>query len=115
MIYAYIRISTNVQDRENQKYSILQFVNEKQFVKEKKFTTKKNQRESVEFWEETISSRVKFEDRKLSQLIKKIQKDDTLIVTELSRLGRSMTEIFYILYLLSEEIQCNAFAIKEQW
>ena len=104
MIYAYIRISTNVQDRENQKYSILKFADEN---RKKKLVVD-------EWWEETISSRVKFENRQLSQLIKKVQKDDTLIVTELSRLGRSMTEIFHILHLLSE-IPCNAFAIKEQW
>ena len=47
MIYAYIRISTNVQDRENQKYSILKFADE-------------NKKKLVvdEWWEETISSRV---------------------------------------------------------
>ena len=104
MIYAYIRISTTVQDRENQKYSILKYADEN---KKKKLVVD-------EWWEETISSRVKFESRQLSQLIKKIRKNDTLLVTELSRLGRSMTEIFHLLHLLSEA-HCNVIAIKENW
>jgi len=85
--YAYIRVSTDKQDVENQRYEILKYANEKKLG-------------NVEILEETVSGRKSWKDRKLGELIEKLQKGDILIVPELSRLGRSMLEIMELLSIL---------------
>jgi len=89
MIYGYIRVSTEKQDYENQRHGILNYVNIKQLG-------------HIEFSEETISSRKKFEDRDLSRLITSMKDGDTLIVSELSRIGRSILEVMSIFQTLME-------------
>jgi len=84
MIYGYIRVSTDKQTVENQRYEIIQFC-------EKNLLT-------VNKWiEEVISGTKKVEERKLGKLIKKMKKDDVLICSELSRLGRNLLMIMGIL------------------
>jgi len=87
MTYAYIRVSTDKQETENQKFEILKYANEKRLG-------------NVEFIEETVSGRKSWKDRKIGVLIPELQKGDILIVTELSRLGRSMLEIMELLSIL---------------
>jgi len=84
MIYGYIRVSTDKQTVENQRYEINQFC-------EKNLLT-------VNKWiEEVISGTIKIEERKLGNLIKKMGKGDILICSELSRLGRNLLMIMGIL------------------
>lgn len=84
MIYGYIRVSTDKQTVENQRYEINQFCDRNVVV--------------VDKWlEETISGSKKLEERKLGKLLKKMKKDDILICSELSRLGRNMLMIMGIL------------------
>lgn len=84
MIYAYIRISKDTQNIKNQKYEILKFVDEKKL--------------HVDKWlQETVSGTKNISDRKLGYLLQTMGKDDILITTELSRLGRSLMEIMSIL------------------
>ena len=84
MIYGYIRVSTNTQTTDNQKFEIEQFA--------------KKQGIRIDKWiEETISSRQELSKRKLGLLIKQIQKGDVLISSELSRLGRDLLQIMGIL------------------
>jgi DNA invertase Pin-like site-specific DNA recombinase len=84
MIYGYIRVSTDKQTVENQRYEICRF-GEKNLL-------------SVDQWiEETISGTKKANDRKLGKLIRKMKKDDILICSELSRLGRNLLMIMAIL------------------
>ncbi|MBP0613940.1 master DNA invertase Mpi family serine-type recombinase [Chryseobacterium sp. cx-311] len=84
MIYGYIRVSTDKQTVENQRYEINQFCDKNVVV--------------VDKWlEETISGSKKLEERKLGKLLKKMKKDDILICSELSRLGRNMLMIMGIL------------------
>ena len=84
MIYGYIRVSTDKQTVENQRYEISQFC-------EKNLLT-------VNKWiEEIISGTKKVEERKLGKLIKRMKKDDILICSELSRLGRNLLMIMGIL------------------
>ncbi|WP_457569176.1 recombinase family protein [Desulfurobacterium sp.] len=85
--YAYIRVSTDKQDVENQRYEILRYANEKRLG-------------NVDILEETVSGRKSWKKRKLGELIPKLQKGDVLIVPELSRLGRSMLEIMELLSIL---------------
>jgi len=85
--YAYIRVSTDKQETENQKFEILKYANERKLG-------------NVEFVEETVSGRKSWKDRKIGALISELCRGDILIVTELSRLGRSMLEIMELLSIL---------------
>ena len=96
--YAYIRISTDKQDLENQKYAILEYANEKGLG-------------NVEFIKETVSGTKSWKNRKLKELIDELQKGDNLIVAELSRLGRSMLEIMELLSILLRK-GVNVYVVK---
>lgn len=101
MIYGYIRVSTTMQTTENQRYEIEQFA-----VK---------QGLTVDSWiEETISSREDLQKRKLGQLINQIRKDDLLICSELSRLGRDLLQIMGILNHCMN-IGANIWTIKDNY
>ena len=101
MIYGYIRVSTDKQTIENQRYEISQFCTKNLLV--------------VNKWiEETISGTKRVEDRKLGKLIKKMKKDDVLICSELSRLGRNLLMIMSILdECINREIQ--VWTIKDNY
>jgi putative DNA-invertase from lambdoid prophage Rac len=91
MIYGYIRVSTEKQDYENQEHGILEYANRLKLG-------------NVEFKEEKTSSREKLEKRFLWNLITRIlQEGDILLVSELSRLGRSTMEIMTIFKMLAEK------------
>ncbi len=84
MIYGYIRVSTSGQTTENQKLAI------KGYCKKMKLTP-------VHWIEGTISGLKNPERRKLGELLKNVQPNDTIIMTELSRLGRSLVIILNVL------------------
>lgn len=84
MIYGYIRVSTDKQTVENQRYEINQFCSKSDIVVDKWF-------------EETISGSKKLEERQLGKLLKKMKKEDVLVCSELSRLGRNLLMIMGIL------------------
>ncbi len=99
MIYAYIRVSTDKQTVENQRFEILKYSSSKKI--------------HVDNWiEETVSGAKRSEDRKLGRVLKELKKDDILIVSELSRLGRNLMEVMSILHACMEK-ECKVFAIKE--
>ena len=84
MIYGYIRVSTDKQTVENQRYEINQFCQKNAFI--------------VDKWiEETISGSKNVDERKLGKLLKKMKKEDILICSELSRLGRNLLMIMGVL------------------
>ena len=84
MNYGYIRVSTDKQTVENQRFEILRFC--------------KNEGIDINCWiEETISGTKEPEKRKLGKFLKKMRKGDVLICAELSRLGRSLLMIMAIL------------------
>ena len=84
MIYGYIRVSTDRQTVENQRFEINQFCEKQGIV--------------VNKWiEETISGTKEVEERKLGKLLKKMKKNDVLICSELSRLGRNLLMIMGVL------------------
>jgi len=84
MIYGYIRVSTDRQTVENQRFELNQFCDKQVLV--------------VDKWiEETISGSKNLKDRKLGKLLKKMKKGDILICSELSRLGRNLLMIMGIL------------------
>ena len=84
MIYGYIRVSSDKQTIENQRFEISNFC-------EKNSLT-------IDVWvEETISGMTRVENRKLGKLLKKMKKEDILICSELSRLGRNLLMIMGVL------------------
>jgi len=101
MIYGYIRVSTDKQTTENQRFEITNYTKVKQLP--------------IGKWiEETISATKKLENRKLGTLLNVMVKGDILIVSELSRLGRNLMQIMSILnYCMETEIQ--VFTIKENY
>jgi DNA invertase Pin-like site-specific DNA recombinase len=99
MIYGYIRVSTDKQTTENQRFEI------KNFAKRKGF--------KISRWtEETISSRKDLQERAFGELLNKLKSEDILIVSEISRMGRNLLQIMSILNLCMEK-QVKVFAIKE--
>lgn len=80
MIYAYIRVSTDKQNTENQKFEILQW-------------SKRNEIKINYFVQEVVSGKIAIDHRILGRLFKKLKNGDSLVVTELSRLGRSLLDI----------------------
>jgi DNA invertase Pin-like site-specific DNA recombinase len=82
--YGYLRVSTLEQNTEKNKLEILQFANNKKLG-------------NVEFVEEQISGRANYKNRQLGSLLDKMQSGDILIVPELSRIARSITQIFEVI------------------
>ena len=101
MIYGYIRVSTTNQTLENQRFEIKNFA-EKENIK-------------IDRWiEETVSGRISVEERKLGTLLKKLKKDDILVASEISRLGRNLLQIMSILhYCMRNNIQ--VWTIKDNY
>jgi len=98
---AYLRVSTIDQDLEKNKAAILDLANSKHLG-------------HVLFVEEKISGKVPWRQRKIAAILEESQKDDTIIVSELSRLGRSMLECMEILSIASQK-GINIYAIKGSW
>ena len=86
-IVAYLRASTDKQDLSHQKLELLEFARNKGLKIDS-------------FIEITISSRKTSKQRRIDELIQQLNKTDTLIVTELSRLGRSTAEIIALINAL---------------
>lgn len=86
MTIGYIRVSTDKQTNENQKSEIRTYCNDKLKI-------------TVDDWIEpvAISSRKDLKDRKIDELLSKASKNDKVIVSELSRLGRSTQEVLQII------------------
>lgn len=90
MIYGYLRVSTDKQSLENQKFEINRYC--------------KRENISVDRWvTETISGTKNFEERKLGKMIKKLNKDDVLVCSEISRLGRNLFQIMMILNICMQK------------
>ena len=100
-IHAYIRTSTNKQDYTNQRFGILEFADRKGL--------------KIDHWEEeTVSGTKKVTERNLGQLICNMNKSDILIITELSRIGRSLYDIMGTLNNLIEK-GVKVYSIKENY
>lgn len=93
MVYGYIRVSTDKQTVENQRFEINNFC-------------ERNNIQIDQWFEETISGTKEPEKRALGKLLRKLKKDDILICSELSRLGRSLFMIMDVLSAcMKKEIQ----------
>jgi len=97
----YLRVSTQDQDLEKNKSELLMLAHNNKLGK-------------VEFVDEIVSGKVSWKKRKIAEIIDSLGKGDNIIISELSRLGRSMLEI---MELLSVSIQkgINIYALKGNW
>ena len=101
MIYGYCRVSTGRQHEENQHFAIEKFCLEHNL--------------QIDSWvEEKISSSKKLSERRLGKLLKKLKAGDILITTEISRISRSITELFHILENCLEK-DCQIWTLKENF
>ena len=98
---AYLRVSTIDQDIEKNKAAILALANHKVLG-------------HVHFVEEKVSGKVSWRKRKIAEILETSQKDDNIIVSELSRLGRSMLECMEILSIATQK-GINVYAVKGDW
>ena len=99
MTYGYIRVSTDRQTVENQRFEITRFC--------------KQENLSVDGWiEETISGTKNYDKRALGKLLKQVKKGDLIICAELSRLGRNLFMIMEILNICMQK-DCRVWTIKE--
>lgn len=101
MVFGYIRVSTDKQTVENQRYEIERFC-EREGLK-------------VEHWiEETISGTKDYQKRLLGKTLETINKGDVIICSELSRLGRALFMIMDILNLCMKK-GCKIYSIKDNY
>ncbi len=101
MIYGYIRVSSDKQTVENQRFEINNFC-ERENIK-------------IDGWiEETISGTKSYNKRQLGTLLRRIQKDDLIICAELSRLGRNLFMIMEILNICMTK-ECRVWTIKDNY
>ena len=101
MIYGYIRVSTDKQSVENQRFEINKF-------------TKKTNCKVDEWIEETVSGTISPKKRNLGKLIEKAKEGDTIICSEISRLGRNMFMIMSVLNVLMER-GVKIYTVKENY
>ncbi len=101
MIYGYIRVSSDKQTVENQRFEITRFCEQ--------------QKLNIEGWiEETISGTKSYDKRELGKLLKRVKKDDLIICSELSRLGRNLFMIMEILNICMNK-ECRVWTIKDNY
>ena len=101
MVYGYIRVSSDKQTVENQRFEINNFCQRENLT--------------IDGWiEETISGTKDFNKRQLGSLLAKVKKDDLIICAELSRLGRNLFMIMEILGLCMSK-ECRVWTIKDNY
>lgn len=88
-VIGYIRVSTDKQDADKQRHLLLQYSQQHKLLID-------------EFIQVEISSRKNTKERRIDELLGKLAAGDTLIVAELSRLGRNMFETLDIINSLGE-------------
>ena len=96
---AYLRVSKDTQDVKNQKLAILEFAQKEKISVD-------------QFVEITVSSRKSTKERRIDQLLEQLSSGDTLIVSELSRMGRSVSEIITIVDTLAKR-KIRLLTVKE--
>jgi DNA invertase Pin-like site-specific DNA recombinase len=89
-VIGYVRVSTDKQDVEKQKHLLLQYAQSRQLL-------------ITEFIHAEVSSQKSTQERRIDELLAKLAEGDTLLVAELSRLGRNMLQTLNIINELSEK------------
>lgn len=101
MNYAYIRVSTEMQSYEGQRYEIENWCRGRDI--------------SIDRWvNETVSGTRDSRRRELGKTLRKMKKGDLLVCTELSRLGRNMMMVMSILNQCSQQ-EIRVYTIKDRF
>ena len=100
-VFGYLRVSTMSQDLDKNKADILTYATDHKLG-------------NVDFVEEVVSGKISWKRRRIKEVIDWLGKDDWIIVSELSRLGRSMLEIMEIISEAKQK-EINIHAIKNNW
>lgn len=101
MIYGYIRVSTDRQTVENQRYEIKKYCETHNMI--------------VDRWiEETISGTIEVEKRQLNNIMKKMRSGDTILASELSRFGRTLFMIMAVLKMCMDK-DVKVWTIKDNY
>src|SRR5688572_19159735 len=98
---AYLRVSTIDQDIEKNKAAILTLSNQKVL-------------RHVQVVEEKVSGKISWRQREVADILDTAQRGDNIMVSELSRLGRSMLECMEILSIATQK-GINIYAVKGDW
>lgn len=100
MIFGYTRVSKSEQHLDSQKSVIARFIVERKWI--------------IDEWIEVeMSSRQSVKKRRVAELLDKVNHGDIVITSELSRVGRSIKEIFETIEILIKEKQCRLILIKQ--
>jgi DNA invertase Pin-like site-specific DNA recombinase len=83
-VFVYLRVSTNQQDVDNQKHGVIAYCAKEGLI-------------APSFVEDTTSGKVPWRDRPLGGLIANANAGDTIVVSEVSRLARSILQILEIM------------------
>lgn len=102
MIYGYLRVSTDEQDVNSQKQGVEQFAKERGWDIDEYIT------------DEGVSGGKDPDKRNLGPLLKKLQKDDIVIASEISRLGRDLYMVMDILHFAMER-GCVIYTVKDRF
>ena len=101
MTYGYIRVSSDKQTVENQRFEIGRFCAAQEM--------------EIDGWiEETISGTRNYDKRKLGELLRNVRAGDLIICSELSRLGRSLYMVMEIRSLCMER-DCRVWTVKDNF
>lgn len=101
MTFGYIRVSSDKQTVENQRFEISNFC--------------KSQGLKIDGWiEETISGTSNYTKRQLGKLLNRVKRNDLIICAELSRLGRNLFMIMEILNICMTK-ECKVWTIKDNY
>ncbi|MDD6210863.1 MAG: recombinase family protein [Bacteroidales bacterium] len=96
MVTAYLRISTERQHIENQQGEIIRYASDRGITVDRWVT-------------EIVSGKTDRKKRKLGRVVNRLKKNDILIVTELSRLSRSLHEIMQIMkYCVENQVEIHS-------
>ncbi len=87
---AYLRVSTDKQDAEKQKFGIMEYANKHGMTK-------------VSYIEDTASGKISWKKRSIGKLVEQLGKGDVILCAEISRLARSTLEVLEILELTAQK------------
>lgn len=102
MIYGYLRVSSDEQDVNSQKQGVVEFAKQKGWEIEKYIT------------DEGVSGGKDPDKRNLGPLLKLLQKDDVIICSEISRLGRDFYMVMDILHH-AMNVGCVIYTVKDKF
>lgn len=100
MVYGYIRVSTGEQTNDSQKNLISRYCMDKKIFIDKWIEVEKSSKKSTR-------------ERRIEELLQKLEQSDIVIISELSRLGRSIREVLHIIEKIVAEKRCRIIMIKQ--